>query len=1004
MKIVNVTDDYLNLDSDGFIWVKSVDDSEYHLIGKSENKRVKIDNIDEVFKNKNLNLGKYHYFYTKGIDDDKLVLNSDKLETIIHAKNTDRQKSFFKPQDGVFTSFVPKRKNYKYKFSIIMAVYNIEEFLSEAVDSVMNQTEKSVELILINDGSTDNSGAQAREYADKYENIVYLEQENGGVASARNLGLKHATGEFINFMDPDDIISDNTLEKVYNFFKPRKHITDVVSIPIYFFGDQSGAHPLNDKFKKGTRIINLLDSDQSDILLSLSTAFVVNEAIIKNTFDTSLKIGEDLKLVNNILLDKLTLGVVKEARYNYRRVNNFGALKNTQAQMTFEETQKRFMIHHDLIKSSLDLYGTVLKYIQWVIIYDLNWQFKASKFINDSVLSDEEKIEIRDDNIYSIFEKYIDIELIKQSTRLSNALKLKLINKRADYLNTPVVSNRMGTWRGNDKIASLFDIKTTFVTANVSEKNKRIQLIYTLFFHTLISNMYPNFEENVVLQIGKTKIKPASLENDNVNKNEILYENILEGRMLIFNIDLNDIELLDTDIKINIDIPNGIKMELKTNFNKTEFSSLGPNITMDSISDNYVSKLINGHMQIGIKGEQEQEKLISEAFGDDHLKKYQYALSLIYKKKPIWIFEDRPDSAGDNAEALFEYVVNNHKEIDAYFVLQKDSKDWDRLNSIGKVLEKFSDEHVNIWTICDVVVSAHAEYQILNPYSRAKGQNWRNYFKGNRILNKPKFVFLQHGISRSTHHMNKWLNRINKNISLFLTSTIYESEEFLNEGYHYSNNEIKLLGMPRHDKLINNIDKSDKIILFTPTWRKYLANVSSEEFIKTEYFRQINHFINDKKLNRALKHNGYKIAFKIHPNLMRFANLFNLKKNIYLPDSSYSDLFIQSKIAITDFSSTVLDFGFMKKSIIQYQFDDVNYFNGHTFTKDNSEEKAIYGNVYTNGEYDKFISELIGKMHNPEMDKKFQDKVDQDFPYRDGKNRERVFNAILELSDNDYRG
>ena len=73
------------------------------------------------------------------------------------------------------------------------------------------------------------------------------------------------------------------------------------------------------------------------------------------------------------------------------------------------------------------------------------------------------------------------------------------------------------------------------------------------------------------------------------------------------------------------------------------------------------------------------------------------------------MFEDRPTMAGDNAEALFQYVNKKHPEIDAYFVIDKSSIDWSRLSKIGNVVDKFSTDHMNIWAIADVVVSAHAE-------------------------------------------------------------------------------------------------------------------------------------------------------------------------------------------------------------------------------------------------------------------------------------------------------
>ena len=108
--------------------------------------------------------------------------------------------------------------NYSFKFSIIMALYNVENYLNEAIDSIINQTigfEENVQLILVDDGSTDKSKDIAYEYEKRYpDNVVFLSKENGGQASARNLGLKYAQGKYLNFLDSDDYISKNTLENV----------------------------------------------------------------------------------------------------------------------------------------------------------------------------------------------------------------------------------------------------------------------------------------------------------------------------------------------------------------------------------------------------------------------------------------------------------------------------------------------------------------------------------------------------------------------------------------------------------------------------------------------------------------------------------------------------------------------------------------------------------------------------------------------------------------------
>lgn len=101
--------------------------------------------------------------------------------------------------------------------SVIVPVYNAEDFLERCLNSIVDQTLKDYEIILVNDGSTDKSGEICEKYKNKYSNISVLHKENGGGASeARNVGISHAKGEFICFVDNDDMLPDNyTLERMH---------------------------------------------------------------------------------------------------------------------------------------------------------------------------------------------------------------------------------------------------------------------------------------------------------------------------------------------------------------------------------------------------------------------------------------------------------------------------------------------------------------------------------------------------------------------------------------------------------------------------------------------------------------------------------------------------------------------------------------------------------------------------------------------------------------------
>ena len=94
-------------------------------------------------------------------------------------------------------------------FSVIIPIYNVEAFLKECIDSVLQQTYKDYEIILVDDGSTDESGAIADTYARNYPGINVIHRNNGGLSAARNTGIEAAKGRYIIFVDSDDYIDKN---------------------------------------------------------------------------------------------------------------------------------------------------------------------------------------------------------------------------------------------------------------------------------------------------------------------------------------------------------------------------------------------------------------------------------------------------------------------------------------------------------------------------------------------------------------------------------------------------------------------------------------------------------------------------------------------------------------------------------------------------------------------------------------------------------------------------
>ncbi len=109
------------------------------------------------------------------------------------------------------------------KVSVIVPIYQVEKYLEKCLDTLVNQTLEEIEIILVNDGSTDDSGKIAKKYCETYPSkMIYLEKENGGLSSARNFGIPYAKGEYIAFLDSDDYIEPTCYEEMYQIAKQEE--------------------------------------------------------------------------------------------------------------------------------------------------------------------------------------------------------------------------------------------------------------------------------------------------------------------------------------------------------------------------------------------------------------------------------------------------------------------------------------------------------------------------------------------------------------------------------------------------------------------------------------------------------------------------------------------------------------------------------------------------------------------------------------------------------------
>ena len=123
------------------------------------------------------------------------------------------------------------------EISVIVPIYNVEKYLEKCLDTIINQTFKDIEIICVNDGSVDCSRNILEEYKNKDSRIKIVDKENGGLSSARNAGLKIATGKFISFIDSDDWVSSTFLEKLYKNI--TSYDTDISICAVHQFDEKT---------------------------------------------------------------------------------------------------------------------------------------------------------------------------------------------------------------------------------------------------------------------------------------------------------------------------------------------------------------------------------------------------------------------------------------------------------------------------------------------------------------------------------------------------------------------------------------------------------------------------------------------------------------------------------------------------------------------------------------------------------------------------------------------
>ncbi len=200
--------------------------------------------------------------------------------------------------------------------SIIMPVYNVQEYLDCSIESVLEQTHKDIELIIVNDGSTDNSRVICEEYAAKDNRIKLIHQENAGLPHARNVGLSMATGDFICFIDSDDFIKPNMIEALLAKLNSTK--ADIVECSYYEYHTVNDCRAINRRYEVINGTNNIINRNLTAAVSVLVWNKMYRRDVITQPFVENENY-EDILFTANVLCNCARIACVQEPLYYWRQ-------------------------------------------------------------------------------------------------------------------------------------------------------------------------------------------------------------------------------------------------------------------------------------------------------------------------------------------------------------------------------------------------------------------------------------------------------------------------------------------------------------------------------------------------------------------------------------------------------------------------------------------------------------------------------------------------------------
>ena len=844
---------------------------------------------------------------------------------------------------------LPRPRAKRLRFSVVAPVYNEEKYLGEFFASIIGQTldfKANIELIAVDDGSSDRSGKIARRWARKYpDNIRYIHKENGGPSAARNVGMSMASGEWITFIDPDDTVEKDYFKHVQAAIDKHQATLAMVCCNYIIYDERlqtrSDTHPLRYRFAAGERTVPTNDPGRC-IQVTVNSAFMRRDIISEHQlqFDTRIRPGfEDTHFVARYQMraPDMSIAFLPAAEYLHRRRADSSSLTDTarsRPEAYYDELKFGYL---SLLTEAREREGRVPDYVQNIVLFCMSFAFihaveraEELAFLNDSQLQQYR------DLLVETF-SYIGTDVL---------LEYSLYHFPLFY--------RVGI------LARLKNEELPYQRAEITDFDVANKLVRLVFWS-------PDGASRVSVHFGAEEMAPAYAKRRRLDflGSPFAWEHICW------------VPMATNGAALTLSVAGGeTRIELKGRRYVNSVPAV--HIRQAFAIPNVVLALLPPAVRtIRSAGRNSQAAAFANA----------------------WLFMDRDTEGDDSAEHLYRYVREHYPHINAYFIVRRDSADWERLADEGPRLLAYGEpRHVLALLNAAYLLSSHLDQYVWRYLDPA-------YFGD---LTRYKFVFLQHGVTQGDY--SRLINFVP--IDCMVTSTFGEFESIVGDQspYKFTTKEVFLTGLPRHDILLAGPIEDSRTIVIMPTWRLSLTGASvgignarsiNPKFYESEFARRWKRVLHSRRLMAAAERGGYRIVFVAHPNNEPYVDFFDVPSTVevkkFSDGETLNSVFQQLSVFITDYSSKAFDAAYLNKPVIYYQFDRDLVFGGAHLSVPGyfSYERDGFGPVYRE-EGD--LLEAIERMADGALpDPVYGERAARTFAFRDGKSRERVLQAVLSL-------